>query len=87
MIIFTCLKGYNNKTNTLKLKNSVIFLIETSCKFCCKINESLNNHFRFVNDGFELIDTIGTILRRFRKYENNGNDMLLLASFLAVRIV
>ena len=51
----------------------------------CKINECLNKHFNFGNVNLGLIDSIRSILRIFRKYKHNKDELIVLASFLVVR--
>ena len=48
------------------------------------INKKLNEYFKFVNDGFGLIDSVKTVLCTFGKYMNNNERLLLLSGLLAV---
>ena len=48
------------------------------------ISKKLDVHFNFVNDGYGLIDSIKTILRKIEKYVNNSECIILLSNLLAV---
>ena len=48
------------------------------------IRKKLDAYFNFLNDGYSLIDSVKTILRRIEKYVNNQECIILLSSLLAV---
>jgi hypothetical protein len=49
-----------------------------------KIEEKLNQFFRFKHDEHGLVDTLKTVLRKFNKYDDNSNHIILLSSLLAI---
>ena len=48
------------------------------------IRKKLDAYFNFLNDGYGLINSVKTILRRIEKYGNNQECIILLSSLLAV---
>jgi hypothetical protein len=49
-----------------------------------KIEEKLNQFFRFKHDEHRLVDTLKTVLKKFNKYDDNSHHIILLSSLLAI---